>query len=166
MRTAELYPKLLQATAAVEAALIDQQAGDTIAVMHSRRWYWLQSQLSSTFPLIAQPGAPFNQAGVNYGERYGSGYRGVLPSGVPVIVDNNVTTSAGTNEDEIYFVGANDIFLWEDSNAPMMIRTDTGPTLKSLGVDVVVYGYAAYTHVRRAHAQKIAGTGLITPTWA
>ena len=47
----------------------------------------------------------------------------------------------------------------------MLIRTDTGPTVKSLGVDVVVYGYAAYTHVRRAHAQKINGTGLILPTW-
>ena len=163
---AELYPKLLQATAAVEAALVDQQAGDTIAVMHSRRWYWLQSQLSSTFPLFNQPGVSDGRAGVNYGARYGSGFRGVLPSGVPVIVDNNVATNFGTNEDEIYFVGANDIFLWEDPNAPMLIRTDTGPSIKSLGVDVVVYGYAAYTHVRRAHAQKIGGTGLILPTWA
>lgn len=165
---AELYPKLLQGTAAVEAALLDQQAGDTIAVMHSRRWYWLQAALSSTFPLIAQPNVPFNVAGQNYGTRYGSGYRGVLPSGVPVIVDNNIATNlgAGTNEDEIYFVGANDIFLWEDTNAPMMIRTEIGPSIKSLGVDIVVYGYIAYTHVRRAHAQKIAGTGLVTPAWA
>ena len=162
---AELYPKLLQATAAVEAALLDQAAGDTIAVMHSRRWYWLQSQLSATVPLFQQPQVGFNQAGVNFGARYGDGFRGVLPSGVPVIVDNNISTAFGTNEDEIYFVGANDIFLWEDPSAPMLIRTDTGPTVKSLGVDVVVYGYAAYTHVRRAHAQKISGTGLILPTW-
>jgi len=162
---AELYPKLLAATAAVEAALLDQQAGDTIVIMHSRRWYWIQSQLSSTFPLFGQPGVSGYQAGVNFGERYGSGFRGVLPSGVPVIVDNNVATNFGTNEDEIYFVGANDVFLWEYPNSPMLIRTETGPSVKSLGVDVVAYGYAAYTHVRRPHAQKIAGTGLILPTF-
>ena len=56
---------------ATEAAMVDQQAGDTIVVVLARRWYWVQSQLRSTFPLIAQPGAPFNVAGVNFGERYG-----------------------------------------------------------------------------------------------
>ena len=167
---AELYPKLLQAPAAVEAALQNQDPGATIAVMHSRRWYWIQSQLSSTFPLIAQPGVPagINVAGANYGDRYGSGFRGVLPSGIPVIVDNNIATNlgAGTNEDEIYFVSANECHLWEDANAPLFIRTDTGPSVKSLGIDVVLYGYFAYTHARYSHAQKISGTGLVTPTWA
>ncbi len=165
---AELYPKVLQGIASVEAALLDQDPGDTIVVMHSRRWYWLQSQLSSTFPLIGQ-GFGVNVAGqVDGTSRYGSGFRGLLPSGTPVVVDNNITTTdgTGTNQDEIYFVSASEIFLWENPDAPMLIRTDTGPSVKSLGVDVVVYGYAAYTHVRRAHAYKIAGTGLVTPTWA
>ncbi len=165
---AELYPKLLAGVAAVEAALVNQDPGANLAVMHSRRWYWLQSQLSSTFPLFGQPGVPFNVAGVNFGEKYGSGFRGVLPSGVPVIVDNNIATTlgAGTNEDEIYFVSANECHLWEDPAAPMFIRTETGPSVKSLGIDLVVYGYFAYTHARYSHAQKIAGTGLVTPAFA
>lgn len=164
---AELYPKLLQAGAAVEAALLDQDPGDTICVMHSRRWYWVQSQLSSTFPIIGQ-GFALNVGGVADGaSKYGSGFRGVLPSGIPVIVDNNIATNlgAGTNEDEIYFLSRNESFLWEDPSAPMFIRTETGPSVKSLGVDVVLYGYAAYTFARRTHAQKISDTGLITPTW-
>lgn len=164
---AELYPKLLAAPAAVEAALLDQDPGDVVAVMHSRRWYWIQSQLSSTFPLIGQ-GFGLNVAGTADGaSKYGSGFRGFLPSGVPVIVDNNIPINlgAGVNEDEIYFISRNESFLWEDPSAPMLIRTETGPSVKSLGVDVVVYGYAAYTFGRLLHAQKVNGTGLVTPTF-
>jgi len=164
---AELYPKLLAGVAAVEAALVNQDPGANLVVMHSRRWYWLQSQLSSTFPLIGQPQVPFNVAGMNFGERYGAGYRGVLPNGTPVIVDNNIATNlgAGTNEDEIYFVSANECHLWEDANAPLLIRTETGPSVKSLGVDIVVYSYLAYTFARYTHSQKVNGTGLVTPTF-
>lgn len=163
---AELYPKLLAGPAAVEAALLDQMVGDTIAVMHSRRWYWLQSQLTSTWPLFGQPGIGAQQGGVNYGEVYGSGFRGVLPSGTPVIVDNNIAANlgAGTNEDEIYFASRSESHLWEDPNAPMLIRTEATKAA-NLGVLLVVYGYFAYTFVRRPHAQKIGGTGLVTPTF-
>jgi HK97 family phage major capsid protein len=163
---AELYPKLLQGVAAVEAALLDQVPGDTIAVMHSRRWYWIQSQLSSTFPLVSQ-GFALNVGGeADPSSRYGSGYRGTLPGGTPVIVDNNIGTTLGAGtEDEIYFVSQNEAFLWEDPAAPMLLRTETGPSIKSLGVDVVLYGYVAYTFARQPHAQKIAGTGLIAPTF-
>lgn len=164
---AELYPKLMQAVSAVEGALLNQDPGAVIAVMHSRRWYWLQSQLSSTFPLIAQPGVAFNVAGVNYGEKYGAGFRGILPNGTPVVVDNNVATNlGGGTEDEIYFASSNECHLWEDPSAPLFIRTETGPSVKSLGIDLVVYGYFAYTHARYTQAQKIGGTGLAAPTWA
>lgn len=163
---AELYPKLLAAPAAVEAALLNQAQGDLIAVMNSRRWYWLQSQLTSTWPMFGQAGIPTQNGGLNYGEIYGSGFRGVLPSGVPVIVDNNVATNlgAGTNEDEIYFTSQSESHLWEDPNAPLLIRAEQSQ-VKKLSVDFVAYGYFAYTFVRRAQAQKINGTGLVTPTF-
>jgi hypothetical protein len=163
---AELYPKLLAGPAAVEAALLDMDQGDTIAVMHSRRWYWLQSQLTSTWPMFGQPSAAAQQAGVNYGERYGSGFRGILPSGVAAIVDNNIATNLGasTNEDEIYFGAQSELHLWEDSAAPMLIRAEQ-PKAANLQVLLVVYGYFAYTFARRAHAQKVGGTGLVTPTF-
>ena len=163
---AELYPKLLQAPAAVEAALLNQMAGDTLAVMHSRRWYWLQSQLTSTWPMFGQPSVPSQLGGVNYGEKYGQGVRGVLPNGTPVIVDNNIATNrgAGTNEDEIYFGAQSELHLWEDPNAPVMIRADQTKAA-SLGILLVVYGYFAYTFQRRSHAQKVNGTGLLTPTF-
>lgn len=164
---AELYPKLLQGPAAVEAALLDADPGNTIAVMHSRRWYWLNAALSSSFPLLQQPGILQQAAGLNEGGRYGSGFRGILPSGIPVIVDNNIATNlgTGTNQDEIYFVSQSEAHLWEDPNAPMLIRAEQTQS-KNLLIDFVVYGYFAYTFTRRAHAQKINGTGLVTPTFA
>ena len=162
----ELYPKLLQGPAQVEAALLNAAVGDVIAVMHSRRWYWLQSQLTSTFPLFGQPGVAGNAAGVNYGEVYGKGFRGLLPSGVPVVVDNNIATNlgAGTNEDEIYFAAQSESHLWEDPNAPRLIRAEQTQA-KKLAVDLVLYSYYAFTFLRRPHAQKIGGTGLVTPAW-
>jgi hypothetical protein len=88
-----------------------------------------------------------------------------LPSGVPVIVDNNVSNLLGAGtEDEIYFVSQNETHLWEDPNAPLLIRAEQ-TNAKSLGINLVVYGYFAYTFTRRAHAQKINGTGLIAPTF-
>lgn len=163
----ELYPKLLQGPAQVEAALLDASLGDTIAVMHSRRWYWLQSQLTNTFPLFGQPGVPGQLSGVNYGERYGSGFRGLLPSGVAVVVDNNIAVNkgAGTNEDEIYFGGQSELHLWEDPAAPRLIRAEQTQA-KKLAIDLVLYSYYAFTFQRRTHAQKITGTGLATPAFA
>lgn len=162
----ELYPKLVQAPGLVEASLMNAAIGDVIAVMHSRRWYWLQAQLTSTWPLFGQPGVAGQQAGLNYGERYGNGFRGLLPSGTPVILDNNIATNlgAGTNEDEIYFTAQSEAHLWEDPNAPMLIKAEQNQA-KKLAVDLIVYGYYAFTFVRRPHAQKINGTGLTTPAF-
>lgn len=162
---AELYPKILSALSGVEGALLDQDPGDNIAVMHSRRWYWMQSQVGSTWPVIQQPGISPQMAGANYATAYGSGFRGVLPNGTPVIVDNNCATNIGAGtEDEIYVVSRRECHLWEDPAAPMLIRAEQ-PAAASLGVLFVVYGYIAYTHVRYAHARRISGTGLIAPTF-
>ncbi|MFD7224826.1 hypothetical protein ACFV9P_28060 [Streptomyces sp. NPDC059892] len=162
----ELYPKVLEGLSGVEAALLDQSSGDNVAVMHSRRWYWMQNAMGSTWPLITQPGVVAQTLGTNYAEVYGRGVRGVLPNGTPVIVDNNIATNlgAGTNEDEIYLVDRNECHLWEDPDAPMYIRAEQTKAA-SLGVLMVVYGYFAYTHARYPQARKIAGTGLVTPTF-
>ncbi|MFJ8913424.1 phage major capsid protein [Amycolatopsis sp. NPDC102389] len=162
----ELYPKIPEALAGVEGALLDVASGENIAVMHSRRWYWLQNAMSTKWPLISQPGIVEKTLGTNYAERYGSGIRGVLPNGTPVLVDNNIATNlgAGTNEDEIYLGDKNEFHLWEDPNAPVLIRAEQAKA-ESLGIVLVVYGYYAFTHNRYAHARKISGTGLITPAF-
>lgn len=164
--TAELYPKILEALAGVEGALLDQDPADNVAVMHSRRWYWMQNSVGSTWPFVQQPGISPQMLAANFAEAYGSGFRGVLPNGTPVIVDNNIATNlgAGTNQDEIYIGSRREWHLWEDPTAPMLIRAEQ-PAAASLGILFVVYGYFAYTHARYAHTRKIAGTGLVTPTF-
>ena len=163
---AETYPKIVEAISGVEGAMLDMASGENLAVMHSRRWYWLQQGLSSTWPLIAQPGAMAQMLGENYGETYGRGVRGVLPNGTAVIVDNNIATNlgAGTNEDEIYTVDRMECHLWEDPQAPLFIRAEQAAAA-SLGVLLVVYGFFGFTHMRYAQARKVAGTGLITPAF-
>jgi len=164
--TAELYPKVIEGLAGVESSLLDQASGDNLAVMHSRRWYWMQNAMGTSYPLITQPGVVAQTLGANYAEAYGRGVRGILPNGTPVIVDNNIATNlgAGTNEDEIYLVDRQECHLWEDPDAPVYIRAEQ-PKAANLGVLLVVYGYYAFTFQRQPHARKISGTGLITPTF-
>jgi hypothetical protein len=162
---AELDPKIVAAQSGAEAALL-AQAVPNIAVMHSRRWYWLSSQMSSTWPLINTTGIPVQAGGVNFAVPYNSGFRGMLPSGLNVVVDNNVGTTLGAGtEDEIYVTAADECHLWEDANAPLFIRAEQ-PLAGSLGVLLVVYGYFAYTFARYSNSvQRVSGTGLIAPVF-
>lgn len=164
----KLYPKILGAAAGVEANLL-AMGRPTHAVMHSRRWYWLSSQMSATWPMINWTNLPTEQVGVGDSKSsYNSGPRGVLPCGLEVIVDNNISTTLGTgaNEDEMYVVPSSECHLWEDPNAPMFIRAEQ-PSAANLGVLLVAYSYFAYTFGRYANAvQKIAGSGLSTPNFA
>ena len=161
----ELYPKILGAQSIVDTALMGFGSPDCV-VMHSRRWAWLQSQLTNTWPMIGQPNFPENVAGVNYHTRYGAGARGILPNGLVVIVDNNIsTTLGGGTEDEIYVVPTSECHLWEEPNAPVFIRAEQAAAA-SLGVLLVLYGYFAYTFARYTNGTaKISGAGLAAPTF-
>jgi hypothetical protein len=164
---AGLYPKILAGASAVEAALL-AQAIPSHVIMHSRRWYWMQSQLTSTWPLIAGRDMPEQAGGVaNPDSGYNKGLRGVLPSGLGVVVDNNVVSNlgGGTNQDEMYVVARDECHLWEDPNAPVFIRAEQAKAA-NLAVLMVLYGYFAYSFRRYAGAvQSIGGTGLVTPAF-
>jgi HK97 family phage major capsid protein len=158
---AELYPKLADLIQQVQAAT---NMGVTHFVMHPRRWWWLAAQLSSTFPLLTVPSAGTQQAGQVGDTSYAATNASLL--GVPVVLDRNVPVNlgAGTNEDIIFGVDASECHLWEDANAPLLIRTE--PAAGNLQVKFVVYGYSAFTAGRYPLATgDITGTGLITPTF-
>lgn len=162
----ELYPKLLQAQSVQETGLLDVAEVDYI-VMHSRRWNWLQSQLVAKWPAIGQPAIDPRLIGQSDGNPYKSGVRGKLPNGLTVVTDNNILTNkgAGTNEDEMYTVASQECHLWEDPRAPFYIRAEQAQA-KRLTIDLVLYGYYAFKFDRYAAATaKIAGTGLVAPTF-
>lgn len=169
----ELYPKLQGALSAAEAIFLGR-CQSFVAVMHPRRWRWLATQMTSTWPMVAGammvPGAgvpmPDKMGAMIPGVSEAATIRGYLPDGTAVVTDANIATNlgAGTNEDEIYLVGPQECFLWEDPAAPMMIRAESQP--KKLLLDLVLYGYYAFYLNRYAGGhQKIAGTGLVTPTF-
>jgi len=163
---AGLYPKFGQAQAQAETVFLGF-ATPGFAVMHPRRWHWLNAQLVSTWPAFAQPGVPTQAGGVNLAETYGKGARGILPNGLVAIVDANVPINLGTatSQDEIYVVAAEEVHLWEDPGAPTFIRAEQ-PRAKDMAVTLVLYGYFAYSLRRYANGmQKISGTGLSTPTF-
>ncbi|MEV0642755.1 hypothetical protein AB0I77_49200 [Streptomyces sp. NPDC050619] len=164
---AELWPKIQSAASTVESTLLNMGYA-THAVMHSRRWNWLASQVGSTWPFVTTSGMPVNAGGLTLTNEYGPAVRAKLSSGLLVVVDNNIATNlgGGTNEDEIYVVPRNECHLWEDPAAPMFIRAEQ-PSAASLGVLLVAYAYFGYTFQRYASGAmgKVGGTGLVTPTF-
>lgn len=161
---AGIYPAILKAASQSETATLGM-AHPTHAVMHPRRWFWLQSLLTTQWPAFTQPGVDPRALGDNANAPYNMGPQGVLPSGLRVVTDANVLTNGGTDsEDEIYVVPAMECHLWEEANSPVYIRADQ-PKANSLGVMLVVYGFFAYTFARYSSAtQKITGAGLAAPS--
>ena len=158
--TAELHPKMADLLQQISSSVDDM----THFVMHTRRWWWLASQLGSTFPLVTVAGAGMQQVGTVGDTSYQGGGRGYLGAGV--VLDRNIeTTLGGGTEDAIYGVNANECFLWEDPSAPLLIRAEqTGAG--NLLVKFVVYGYSAFTAGRYAGATgDLTGTGLAAPTY-
>lgn len=157
----ECWPKLADAAGKVRS---QRYSGPTAFVMHPRRWSWMQSELSATFPLVGGSAGAVNIA-TETNPQYGASVGTML--GVPVVLDANIPTTLGaaTNEDVI-FVGdfRDSVLLEEPSKAPMQLRFDSVEP-QNLSVHLVAYGYAAYTFARQPAAlSKITGSGLVVPT--
>lgn len=162
---AELWPKIFDVVQQCQTA-IGEQAQVNALLMHSRRFWWIASQVGTSFPFVNLIGASGQTGGSVATTQYGAGPAGYL-AGLPVYLDNNITTvgGAGTNEDRIYALATDECHLWEDPNAPVFIRAEQ-TNAASLGVLFVVYGYFAYTFGRFPSANgRIAGTGLVTPSF-
>ena len=161
-----LYPLIVGAVSQSATATRGYAKPD-FALMHPRRWYWLQSQMVSTWPMFGQQMPDARLTGTNADQAYnGGGWDGKLPVGANVVIDANVSTDANGDAsgwDEVFVGSTSEVHLWEDAGAPVFIRAEQ-PSVASLGVNLVVYGYFAYTMQRYALAfQKITGTGLVAP---
>jgi len=159
---AELYPKLADLIQQIQAGVF---MGISHFVMHPRRWWWIAKELGSTFPLLQFPATALQTAGSAGGTAYDAMGRNIY--GVPVVLDGNIPTTlgAGTNEDVILGVTADELHLWEDPNAPLLIRAEQ-TAAGNLVVKMVVYAYSAFTAGRYPGAHgTIGGTGLVLPTF-
>jgi hypothetical protein len=157
------FPAVLGAMSKSETNTLGM-AHPTHLLLHPRRWYWLQSLLTSTWPAIAASNVDPRTTGKDSGAAYNAGGAGVFPGGLSVVMDANVPTNVGGTQDVAFVVPDVECHLWEEGGNPAYIRAEQ-PRANNLGVLLVVYGYYAYTFQRYASAtQMLTGTGLAAPT--
>ena len=171
---AELYRKILGASANVEDVLQDLDEDDLFTLMRGRRWAWLNGETTDQKPFVQQVGVPTNTFAADEGGPYGSPVAGFLPNGGRVVKDNSLPNNlgTGTDEDAVVVVAQHEAHLWEDPSAPFFIRAEQTQA-KKLGVDLVLYGFYAACFNRvvdeqgtpKAVHQKITGTGLVAPVF-
>jgi hypothetical protein len=162
----ELYPKLLDAVQRIQTNYF---GGPNFILMHPRRLAYILAALDTTNRPLAVPvgNGSFNAVGVGNGSVvYGNS--GYTIAGLPVITDANVTTTNGVggNEDVIIIGNTQEAHLWETGDgSPMMLRFEQ-PKGAELDVQMIVYGYSAFTANRYPNAfALVGGTGLVTPTF-
>jgi HK97 family phage major capsid protein len=136
-------------------------AAPDLIVMHPRRWAWLCAQSdSSGRPLVEiTPYTGDNVVGA--GVAAGVNAVGSI-AGVPVISDANVPVvlGASTDEDRIIVTRRADNILMEQAGSPLGFRFEE-VLGSNLSVQMVVYGYSAFTSGRYPVASCVLqGTGF------
>ena len=134
-------------------------------VMHPRRWGSFVAAVDTTDrPILGISGLPvFNVDG--QGDSAGYGYVGNI-QGLQCYVDANVPTNlgGGSNEDAVLVFCSRIVHLWEESGQPVTLAFEQQAGT-SLQVQLVAYGYAAFTAGRYPDAcGKV--TGLVPPTFS
>lgn len=159
---AELYPKLFDLVQQIQSGVF---LGIDYFLMHPRRFWWVASQVGTTFPFLQFFGNAPQMGGSADSTGYENGPSGNI-GGIPVVVDASIPTNlGGGTEDIILGVTSSELHFWEDSGAPLMIRTDQAAA-DALNVRFVLYGYSAFTAGRYPGAHgTVGGTGVIAPTF-
>lgn len=136
-----------------------------VIVMHPRRWFWLVSRLDSNNRPFIVPDA---QAGQNMLASFGiTTHQGVVGTmlGLPVVIDANVSTSAGTSEDRIAVWKASDAILMEGTPKFEVFRSVLGATTDTLTARARFYNYAAFNSRYTTATAVVGGTALSAPTF-
>jgi hypothetical protein len=151
-----------------------------VLVMHPRRWGWLLGQVDTNGRpiVVANSNGPQNAIGVGGfgGDALADApvqFVGMHNTGVPVLVDLNVGTANGTNnEDVVMALDSDELHLWEEGDGMPRQLSFEQTAGGSLTTKLVVYGYVAFTAGRYPQAvakvgglDTAAGNGLIAPVF-
>lgn len=141
-------------TSAAKQASANRKLPMTAVVMHSRRWYWLCSQLDTA----GSPAVPVSTTPPDPTSPYVGSIRHM-----GVIVDDNIPTTASTDQDRIIVCRPWDLALVADLEPTF----DAYAASQVEYVTLVANGYASFTAERYASSiAVISGTGLADPgTW-
>jgi len=162
-----LYPKIADAIQQIQSNVF---VSPTHVVMHPRRLGFLLAGLDGQNRPLVVPTAynPVNAMGTGTGgyPAYGSN-SGYSILGLPIVTDANISTTqgAGTNQDTIFVLDANESHLFEEGNGDPQYVTFEESSGK-VSIVIVMYGFSAYTSLRYPNAiAQINGTGLVTPSF-
>lgn len=150
---------------AINRVSTTRYAAPTVLVMHPRRWFWLASRLDTSGRPVITPDAA---AGQNLLAAMGvTAAQGVVGTmlGLPVVIDANVSTSAGTSEDRIHVWRSTDAILMEGTPKFEVFRTIGGATTDSLTARARLYNYAAFNARFSTSVALVGGTALSSPTF-
>lgn len=146
------------AQAAASSSIVRLKSPDLV-VMHPRRWYWLMSAVGSA--TSANATLVTDQVCADY--EADSPYVGSM-IGLPVVVDANIPTSVGTNEDVVLVIRSQDMPV---HLGPLTVQVDRQTEAGTLEVNLIGYQYAVWfpDRYRGASTAILTGTGLITPVF-
>lgn len=161
---ASIWPKIADVIQQINAAVGGLGIYADKIFMHPRRWGWFEAQLDSAGrPVFGINGMP-NYAPAAEGEGAGYGFVGRI-HGLPVYTDANIPTNFHTDEDPIIISGSRVVHLWERNEDPVTLSFEQQAGT-SLQVQLVAYGYAAFTAGRYPDASGyVYGAGLTAPSF-
>jgi HK97 family phage major capsid protein len=148
-------------------------AEPNVWLMHPRRWYWLLAQSDTAGRPLVVPDAQlasntvqaFNPIAVNSGSPVQVVGAVGMFLGLPVVIDPLLPTNlgAGTNQDEVFLLKSDDLWLYESAPVADVFR---GPYADSMGVLFRLYSYVGVILNRQsASIATLNGTGLVTPVF-
>jgi HK97 family phage major capsid protein len=154
-----LYYVVSKVAAAVQASRF---LPATAIVMHPNRWAWILGSVDANArPFVIPQGNNFNPLGTT-GEQPAQGLAGYFGS-YPVYTDPNIslTANSATNQDEIYVLRPEDLWLYE---TPVETASFDATYADNASVLFRALGFAAFLpHRYSGVVRSIRGTGLIAP---
>jgi HK97 family phage major capsid protein len=154
-----LYYTVQKAAAAVQTAIFEPA---NAIVMTPARWAWILGSVDANArPFVVPQGGNFNPLGTT-GVQDAQGPAGYFGS-YPVYTDPNVsvTANSATNQDEIYVLRTDQLWLYE---SPVQTASFDATYADNASILFRILGYMAFIPNRYTGAvQSIRGTGLIVP---
>lgn len=162
---AGVWPKIADVIQQINTNMGGIGYAATKIFMHPRRWGFFEAALDGqNRPVMPTEGSLVNTIGS--GTESGYGFVGRM-HGLAVYTDANIPTNLGTNtnEDRIIVIADPVVHLWERGGDPVTLSFEQQAGT-SLQVQLVVYGYAAFTAGRYPGASgAVTGAGLVPPTF-
>jgi HK97 family phage major capsid protein len=132
-------------------------------VMHPNRWAWcLQALDGNVRPIIAADGGIFNAPAIST-DVVAEGSVGTIGK-LPVYIDPNISLAANsvTNQDEVYVLRREDIYLWESQ---LLLESFEATYADQASVLFRALAWSAFIPDRyTASVASIRGTGLVAPS--